>query len=78
MRHGIQMGADHQDGRRPVAAGQRHIQIGRIVMTDFQTECLGRLGDCGVRPLLARTVGVAGDTWFVQSVLPQLVEQRFH
>ena len=40
MRHRIQMRADHQHRRRPVAPGQGHVQIGRVVVTDFQPEAL--------------------------------------
>ena len=75
MRHRIEMRADDDALRGRVAAGQRHVQIGRGVVLDAQAQPLRGRGHRGMRALFAGAVRDRAYARFVEPVAAQLVEQ---
>ena len=76
VRHGVQMRADDDSLRRWIAAGERHVEIGRGIMLDAQTEPLRNRRHRRMRPLFARPVRVARYARLVETVTSELIEQR--
>ena len=72
------MRTDDHDGRCSVTSWQGHVEIGGIVMGDFQAKALRHPGYGRMGPLLAGAIRIAGNAWRVLPIVAKLFKQREH
>ena len=76
VRDRVEMRADNHALRIGIAAGQRHVEVGRGVALDMEAELLSNRCHRRMRTLFAGAVRIARYARFVEAVAAKLVELR--